>query len=193
MQLIQKELVQLEGVPCSCVLHIGKVGTLETVCQHLNDLHITRSEFERSPYPLLMECSAGQGTELGKNWPELRKLFEGIDTNKIGLCMDTQHAFAAGLSDFGSHESVVKFFEEAESIAPGGVSLIHLNDSKVEFGRRVDRHANIGQGHIWSGKEKEEGLQSLIQYCFEKGIDMILETPNEGVESDLSILRSLDM
>src|SRR3990167_4196877 len=72
-------------------------------------------------------------------------------------------------------------FDECESISPGGISLVHLNDSEKEFGSRVDRHAPLGMGYIW-GKGQFSGLKTLIERCREKNIDMVSETSDP--ESD---------
>lgn len=176
--LVGQQLGVVEGLPAACVLHIGKRGTLENVAQNINLLHsmgqLPRSYHHRIPYHLLLEVAAGQGTELGCNWDQLRKLYEGIDYSRVGFCIDTQHAYAAGMCDFSSHESVVKLLDEATAIYTGGIALIHLNDSLVEFGRRVDRHAPLRRGHIWS--QSDEGLRSLVEYAKVAGVDLVSET-----------------
>ena len=189
---ISKELTQIKDMPAACVLHIGKRGTIENVCRRINDLESSRflyaGSHERTPYPLLMENDAGSGTAIGTSLDELRHLFEGIDCPHVGLCIDTQHSFAGGLCDFQNHEDVVKFFDECESISPGGISLVHLNDSEKEFGSRVDRHAPLGMGYIW-GKGQFSGLKTLIERCREKNIDMVSETSDP--ESDHALIRRL--
>lgn len=190
MGIVSKELDQIRGLPSSCVLHVGRLGTIETVAQNINQLReeskITRGISTRVPYTLLLETAAGQGTELGKSWEEMRHLFEGLDTTCIGLCVDTQHLFASGMCDFNSHESVVKLFDNSESIISKGISLIHMNDSKKDFGSRVDRHEILGKGFIW-GKD-QSSLRSLISIASEKKIDMISET--EDVLSDINLMNS---
>jgi len=187
--IVAQELAVVEGLPAACVLHIGKsggsrssldykTGTLEMVAQNINSLQamgqLPRSHQTRVPYHLLLEVAAGQGTELGSDWNQIRKLYEGIDYSRVGFCLDTQHAFAAGMSDFSNHESIIKLFDEASAIYTGGISLIHLNDSAVEYGRRVDRHAPLRSGHIW--REDDQGLRSLVNFAKLSGIDLISET-----------------
>lgn len=188
--MVGQQLGVVEGLPAACVLHIGKTGTLETVAQNINHIHLNgqlpRSHQQRIPYHLLLEVAAGQGSELGSNWDELRKLYEGIDYSRVGFCLDTQHAFGAGMSDFSNHESIVKLFDEANAIYTGGISLIHLNDSAVEFGRRVDRHAPLKEGYIWS--QGDEGLRSLVEYSKQAGIDLISETSDPN--ADQAIVKS---
>jgi deoxyribonuclease-4 len=164
-------LSSVDGLPGTCVLHIGKLGSIEQVARNLNDLQIPRGQ--RVPY-LLLENAAGQGTELGRNWDQLRRLFEAIDTNKVGLCIDTQHSFASGLCSFSDHEQVVRLFDLASDCAT--IGLIHLNDSKTGFRSQVDRHECIGQGHIWH--RDDESLRSLLDRCYEQSLDAVLETPS---------------
>ena len=173
--ILTRELNEINGLPGACVTHIGKVGTIEGVATALNEISIPRGT-GRCPRSLLVESAAGQGTELGKTWDDLRHLFEALDTNKIGLCLDTQHIFASGMSDLYSHESIVKLFDQAKEVCPSGISLIHLNDSKKPFGSRVDRHENLREGYIWSQSDK--GLRALMLRCFEDAVDIILETPD---------------
>jgi deoxyribonuclease-4 len=178
--MVSRELDVVAGLPAACVLHIGKVGTIETVASHINDLmmsgHLPLSTSSRVPFHLLLEIAAGQGTELGRNWEEIRHLYEALDRTRIGLCVDTQHAFASGMCKFETHEDVVKLFDMANYIAPKGISMIHLNDSARPFGSRVDRHAPLREGHIWSASD--EGLVALLDRAKEYGMDLITETSN---------------
>lgn len=192
--LVDSQLGSLGGLPSACVLHIGSVGTIQQVATRINDLeNLRRGIHSKAPRQLLLENSAGQGTSLGRTWDELRHLFEAIDTNRVGLCLDSQHLFAAGMCDFSDHESVVRLFDTANDICPGGLQLIHLNDSLKPFGSCVDRHESIGQGYIWgtrdpiSGHQNDESLRSLVERCHETALDMVLETPSQGF--DLELLR----
>lgn len=190
--IIQKEINMVSDLPGGCVLHIGRVGTIETVAQNLNALNIPRSSFDRMPYHLLLETAAGQGTELGRNWEEIRHLYEGLDTTKIGLCCDSQHLFSSAMCKFETHEDVVKLFDMAESILPKGISLMHLNDSTKPFGAHVDRHAPLTKGFIWG--ESNEGLKALISLSKNAGLDLVTETksPFEDQAIIASILDSLE-
>lgn len=178
--VVSKELDAVAGLPGACVLHIGKVGTIETVAQHINQIqaggHLPLSHHPKVPFHLLLEIAAGQGTELGRSWEEIRHLYEALDTTRVGLCVDTQHAFASGMCKFETHEDVVKLFDAANYIAPKGISMIHLNDSAKPFGSQVDRHASLRNGYIWS--QSDEGLAALISRSKEYGMDLISETDN---------------
>lgn len=183
---LQKQLDIVNGLPASCVLHIGKVGTIENVAQRINMLNIDFGHYSHMPYPLLLEIAAGQGTELGYTYEQIRHLYEGIDRTRVGLCVDTQHAFAAGMCNFQTHEDVVSLFEKMQYITPKGISMIHINDSAKPFGSRVDRHAPLKQGYIW--QSSDEGLRSLVQISTDKRIDLISETTD--ILGDINTIMS---
>jgi len=188
INVVSSELQRVQDLPGACVCHMGKCGpngSIETLVSSINDIQVQRGHHPRMEKQLLMETAAGQGSELGKNWEEIRHFFEGIDTNTIGLCLDTQHLYASGMCDFQTHESVVRLFDQADEACPKALKLFHLNDSKKPFGSRVDRHEQIRQGYIWS--HNDEGLKALFSRCFEEGIDLILETRNPDI--DLQLIR----
>lgn len=181
VKAVSKEIDIMDGLPGGCVLHIGSKGTVNNVINNINDLQVPRNSHIGQKKLLLLENAAGQGTSLGRNQDELRKLFEGIDKNTVGLCIDTQHIFGAGVNKLETHEDVVKLFDMCEDVY-GLPDVIHLNDSKKIFGGKVDRHENIGKGYIW--KYNDEGLKHLLERCYEKDIDCILETPDASEDLD---------
>lgn len=173
IRVVAQELKLMESLPCACVMHIGKVGTINDVIRRLNTLDPKLKTNSRVEYPLLLEVAAGQGSELGTSLEELHKIYEGLDKTKIGLCLDTQHAFASGLCDFANHESVVKLFEQVHDICPRGISLVHLNDSECAAGACRDRHAGLGH-NMW--RKNHESLHTLLALCKDDAIDLISET-----------------
>lgn len=199
INVISKQLDIVSGLPGACVLHVGKglssgasskKGTIENVAQNINAIqasgHLPASHHQRIPFHLLLEVAAGQGTELGKTWEEIRHLYEALDSTRVGLCIDTQHAFASGMCSFQTHEDVVKLWDMVSSIAPKGISMVHLNDSTKAFGSRVDRHAPLRQGHIWHNSD--EGLHSLIKIASECGLDLVSETKDPF--GDIALIKS---
>jgi deoxyribonuclease-4 len=98
---------------------------------------------------ILLENTAGQGSALGFRLEHLRDLAAKIDRPaRIGVCLDTQHLFAAGY-DIASEEGYARTFEAVErTLGLACVRAFHLNDSKRPLGARVDRHERIGRGHI---------------------------------------------
>jgi deoxyribonuclease IV len=177
---------QINGLPCGGVLHVGSRGSIPNLISNLNDMGVPRNKHINQNKLLLLENAAGQGTSLGRNFEEIHSIFEGLDNNTVGFCLDTQHVFAAGVNSLSNHEEVVKLFDDIEEATGKLPDVIHLNDSKKEFNGKVDRHENIGSGYIW--KYKDEGLKTLLDICYDKDIDCILETPDSC--SDLNLIRS---
>ncbi len=138
-----------------------------------------------------LEITAGQGTNLGCNFDQIKRLIEGTaEPERVQVCFDTEHAFASGY-DFRTPELYDKTFKEFdEKIGLKKLVAFHLNDSKKELGSRVDRHEHIGKGYL--GKEAFRFILNDIRFW---GIPMCLETPKnpdlkEDVEN-LKVLKSL--
>ena len=138
---------------------------------------------------ILLETTAGQGTNIGYTFEQLADIMERTSIpDRIGVCFDTCHVFAAGY-DLSSHKGYNTTMEEFERVLSiDSLKAIHLNDSKKELGSRVDRHANIGQGSI--GKD---GFDLIVNDERLEKIPMILETPggDEAYIRELGLLRSL--
>lgn len=140
---------------------------------------------------VLVETTAGQGTGLGSSFTELGYIRNNSRfQDRIGVCLDTCHIFAAGYDIRTSdsyRETMQKFDRE---IGIEHLHFFHLNDSKKDFGSRVDRHEHIGQGCIGL-----DGFGYLLNDHRFKDHPMTLETPKgEDLKEDrenLEILRSL--
>jgi deoxyribonuclease-4 len=119
---------------------------------------------------LLLENTAGQGSEIGSTVDELLALVDDLaDPDRLGFCLDTQHAFAAGILDPSDPTSFVGFREPR---FVERLKAVHLNDSKVPFGHRVDRHAKIGDGFIGL-----EGIRNILHTPVLAPLPLFLETP----------------
>jgi deoxyribonuclease-4 len=188
------ERCTLLGVP-GLVLHPGahmaegeEKGT-EAIARSLD------SVFAANPHlstKVLLENTAGQGTVLGYRFEQIGRILELVDeSERLGVCFDSCHAFAAGydLSDKQGYESVWEAFDK--QIGLSRLEAVHLNDSKFPLGLHKDRHATIGAGEI--------GLEFFAQLIADErftGVPMVLETPlgddGEGHRRDLETLRSLN-
>jgi deoxyribonuclease-4 len=105
---------------------------------------------ESAPHTIVcLETMAGQGTNLGYEFEHLAQLLQqGGPNERLGVCFDTCHVFAAGY-DIRSPEAYAATMTEFDRIVGlDQIKCFHLNDSKFELGQRKDRHAHIGQGHI---------------------------------------------
>ena len=143
----------------------------------------------RSRVALLFETAAGQGSTLGVAFEELAALLDGLrPASRVGVCLDTCHVFAAGY-DLRTRAAYAATMRELDRVVGcGRVRAVHLNDSVRELGSRVDRHANIGRGHIGT-----EAFRCLLRDARFAGLPMVLETPGgeRGFARDLSLLRRL--
>lgn len=182
IQCVQNCVDAVSGTPGCAIMHAGTVGTTELLAQRLNELNIQSCEYSNPGCHLAVETGALRKGELFSTWDDIRKLYEAVDF-KIGICVDTQHAFAAGLCDFSNHESVVKLFDHVEWTTGGRPTVFHLNDSKGTCGCHVDKHMLPGTGKIWSElwcqhqlTETTESLRALVELCTEHSIDLLQET-----------------
>jgi len=139
---------------------------------------------------LIMENSAS-GKKIGA-WPEeMRIMLEGVDSTRLKICVDTAHAFEAGLMEGYTPESIKKFWDTWDKeVGIENVVALHVNDSKTIFNSHHDRHENIGQGYI--------GLEGFKNLAKEKRLwdkDWLLEVPgfdNQGPDKEnIEILKSL--
>lgn len=137
------------------------------------------------PY-LLLENTAGQGSEIGSTIEELLAITEPFDPERVGFCLDTQHAFAAGILTADNPGACAGFSTPAFI---DRLHAIHLNDSKIPWGGRRDRHELIGQGYL--------GLQAIGAILNDSRLQHIpfyLETPiNKEIEyaEEIRICRGL--
>ncbi len=136
----------------------------------------------------VVECTAGQGTNVGRTFAELAALIERIgDPERAGVCLDTCHLFAAGY-DLRTRDGYERMLEEFDATV--GLRHLrgwHLNDSKGDLGSRVDRHAAIGAGLI--GREP---FTWIVQDPRFDEMPLILETPEpENWAKEIAELRRL--
>jgi len=141
----------------------------------------------------LIELAAGAGNILGDSFEEIADYIEQAEEAlpklavKIGVCLDTCHAFTAGY-DLRTPETVNATLKKFDAtIGLDRLVLIHTNDSKADLGVHIDRHEHLGAGKI--GKA---GFAALVKHPKLQKIDFILETPHDGKEvEDLTLLKSL--
>lgn len=135
---------------------------------------------------LLVEVSAGAGQILGSDFGEIREILDLVGDERLGVCLDTAHAFASGY-DLRTTEAVAGTLAEFDgTIGMDKLAVTHINDSKVGLGARRDRHEHLGRGMIGLN-----GFKSLLARSLPKNTDLILETPSDaaGRRSDMEFLR----
>ena len=194
--LQELERAELLGIPY-LVMHPGAhVGDgekngLRRIAEALNRIFERTSDYR---VKVLLEMTAGQGTSLGYQLEHMAEILEMTESQeRLGVCMDTCHAFAAGY-DFRTRKAYRHFFGEFDKIIGlDRLRLFHLNDSKNKLGSRVDRHEHPGAGFI--------GLKAFSLFLNDPKLahlPFLIETPKgkskEGLDWDvvnLNLLRSL--
>ena len=135
---------------------------------------------------LLLETMAGKGSEIGRNFEELRAIIDLVELkDKVGVCFDTCHTWDGGYDNVNDFDGVLKQFDEI--IGLDRLKAVHLNDSKNPFDSHKDRHELIGEGSIGV-----EALKYIVTHEKLQGKPFILETPNddEGYKREIAMIRS---
>jgi deoxyribonuclease IV len=161
------------------VMHLGARGDCEeddAVGMLTESVRYALDHAPAEGSTLLLETTAGQGKCLGHRFAHLAAVLDALDAgDRLGVCLDTCHVFAAGydLRDLAGYQATMAEFDRL--IGLDRIRLIHANDSKKELGSRVDRHEHIGRGKIG-----EEGFRLLLNDPRLAGVPVVLETPKEG-------------
>jgi deoxyribonuclease-4 len=141
----------------------------------------------RTNVSILLETTAGQGHDLGWRFSHLGDLIRALDgSNRLGVCLDTCHAFAAGYN-FRTDESYAALWREFDHvIGIERLKAFHLNDSQYPLGSRRDRHEEIGKGQIG-----EEGFRRLMNDKRFRGLPAVTELNESVTPRSLATLRRL--
>ncbi len=160
------------------VTHLGShVGSGEDagIRRFIESMNIILKK-ARPKCTILLENTAGPGSILGYKFEQIEMIIKGIkDKKKIGVLLDTEHAFAAGY-DISTKKGLAQTLREFDdTIGLKRLKAIHFNDSKSRLGSRVDRHEHIGKGEIG-----REGMKNIINHPKLSTLPFIMETPKEG-------------
>lgn len=134
---------------------------------------------------VLLETMAGKGTEVGRNFEELREILDRVELKeKMGVCLDTCHVWDGGYDIVNDLEGVLKEFDRV--IGLDRLKAVHFNDSMNDCGSHKDRHARIGEGKIGAEAMRHVAVHPLLE-----GRPFILETPNddEGYKREIHLIR----
>lgn len=168
-------LDRLNFHPGSHLKKISEADCLKTIAESIN-IALQKTEGVTA----VLENTAGQGTNVGYRFEHLRTIMDLVDDkSRIGVCIDTQHAFAAGY-DLLSADGFDRVWHEFDSIIGFGyLRGMHINDSRKELASRVDRHDSLGKGLL--------GFSPFVRIMSDSrfdGIPLILETPDETLWPD---------
>ena len=180
----QLGLTMVNFHPGSHMREMEPEACLDLIADSLN-LVLDRSEGVKA----VIENTAGQGSNLGYSFEQIARIIDRVeDKTRIGVCIDTCHAYTAGydLASADGYEKVWADFDRV--IGFDYLCGMHLNDTAKALGSRIDRHAPIGTANL--GIEFWKRLMSDPRF---DGIPLILETPDEVIwGEEISLLYSLD-
>lgn len=171
------------GLPYT-VLHPGSNPDENIGIKRIADaLNIIFDKTSHTKVKVLLENTAGQGNSIGKNFGQIKKIMDETGGSRLGFCFDTCHAYSAGY-EIRDYDSFKKTMEDLDkTIGLKHLKAIHLNDSKGEFGKRLDRHEHIGKGGI--GKLPFKWIMEAFP-----DVPKVLETPKED-DMDRQNLKTL--
>ena len=137
------------------------------------------------PATVLIETMAGQGSEIGGTFQEVAEILRRVElSEKVGVCLDTCHVFAAGYDIVNDLDGVLAEFDRR--IGLDRLKALHVNDSMFPLGCHKDRHARIGEGCIGLG-----AFLKLVDHPVLNKLPMVLETPQEGLDGYAREIRLL--
>lgn len=189
MEMMKDDLDRLEYLPGNCYnfhpgSHVkqGAAAGIELIAEMLNRVLTVEQSTT-----VLLETMAGKGSEVGRNFEELRAIIDKVELqDKLGVCLDTCHIFDGGYDIVNDLDGVLAEFDEV--IGLDRLRAVHLNDSKNQLGSHKDRHEKLGEGHIGLA-----AVEQIINHPKLRRLPFYLETPNElpGYAAEIATLKKL--
>lgn len=172
------------------VTHMGshkETSEEEGLARLIEALDRILEKTRNSPVGILLENTAGSGSWLGYKFSHQKEIIQDLKhKERIGLCLDTAHAYLAGY-DIATEEGLEATLGEIDRLVGINlIKLIHLNDAKDKLGSRHDRHEHIGKGKIGL-----EGMKRIINHPKLKDLPFILETPKKTDSDDIMNLNTV--
>ena len=188
LNMLKDDLQRMEYLPGNYYnfhpgSHVGQGSEkgIEIISDALN-----QSLWQEMTTTVLLETMAGKGSEVGRNFEELRAIIDRVtQKDKLGVCLDTCHIWDGGYDIVEHLDEVLKEFDRV--IGLERLKAVHFNDSCNERDSHKDRHAKLGEGKIGLEAMKRVATHPLLQ-----GKPFILETPNEddGYAREIAIVKS---
>lgn len=187
-ELIRSSQLGIESV----VLHPGShlnQGEEQGISLAIETINSIFSQTDKISARLVLETTAGQGTNLGHKFEQLSQIIEGTkNIAKIGVCIDTCHIFAAGY-DISHYDAGLQTIEEFDSvIGLEHLFVLHLNDSLHELGSKKDRHDHIGDGCIGN-----DAFALIMNDSRFQAIPKIIETPKSDKNDDTKDMDKINL
>jgi len=187
--ILEAELLKADYI----VTHMGshkKTSEKSGIKRLTRALNIILERTKDTNIGILLENTSGSGSWLGYKFSHQKEIIRGLKyKERVGLCLDTAHAYLAGY-DIATEAGLGGMLDEIEKLVGINlIKLIHLNDAKEKLGSRHDRHEHIGKGKIGL-----EGIKRIINHPKLKNSPLILETPKDSEDADkmnLEIVRKL--
>ncbi|MEM3451318.1 MAG: deoxyribonuclease IV [Nitrososphaerales archaeon] len=136
---------------------------------------------------LLLEITSGTRNSVGYEFEQIKSILDNIEQkDRVGVCFDTCHAFAAGydLRNIRAVDETLNLFDKIIGLSK--MKVVHLNDSRGKLGSHLDRHEHIGMGFIG-----EEGFRAILNHKAIRELPLILETPVDGRRDWLGNLKKV--
>lgn len=177
------------------IIHMGSQRNLsyqEAFHNYIDSIIMVLDKTDKYKPTLILETSAGEGMKIGKTEDDLFRIFKKIPKkyySRIGLCIDTAHIWGAGVC-VDKIDVLKNYLDKiVKCLGKKMIKVIHLNDSGVSCGSRVDKHAPIGEGEIF--KKNKESLKYLVKWCNKNSIPMILETGGD-YKKEIKYIRDMN-
>ncbi|WP_010650901.1 deoxyribonuclease IV [Oceanobacillus massiliensis] len=178
VNFLRNEIARTEAIGAKQIVlhpgaHVGEGADagIKKIIEGLNEVLEKDSEVQ-----IALETMAGKGSEVGRTFDELARIFDGVHHNEnLSVCMDTCHIHDAGYDVVNDFDGVLNEFDKI--IGVDRIKVLHINDSKNERGAHKDRHENIGFGHIGY-----QALHYVVHHPQLEHLPKILETPYVGTD-----------
>ena len=168
--------------------HLG-AGEDVGIARLIESLDVIHQETAGAKVRTAIETTAGQGTYLGGRFEQIARILNGVrDPERLAVCLDTCHIFAAGY-DIRTAEAYEETMHQFDAIIGlKNLQVIHANDSQKAYGSHADRHAHIGEGEIGP-----EAFRLLVNDPRLAGLPVIVETPDSETMHEVNVRRLQEM
>lgn len=184
-EIERAELMGCDYLVTHCGAHLGS-GEEAGVEQLASSLMECLEQTSNAKVKIALEITAGQGTCLGGPFEHIGAVLKSLESDRLVVCFDTCHAWAAGHDLVNDLDGVMRDFDE--QIGFGNLAVIHLNDSKGTLGSHLDRHNHLGEGELG-----EAAIKAFITHPKLRDLPFILETPEteERIADNVATARRL--